>query len=112
MNRLLRIALAALLLSASTGCFWKESSPPPVVKPPAKVALVLGAGASRGFAHIGVLKILEGNRVPIHMIVGRAINPAHQSPDVPSVLALKSQLVDELIRHLRKQKKKVTVEYH
>lgn len=70
MNRLLRIALAALLLSASTGCFWKESSPPPVVKPPAKVALVLGAGASRGFAHIGVLKILEGNRVPIHMIVG------------------------------------------
>jgi NTE family protein len=36
----------------------------------AKVALVLGAGASRGFAHIGVLKVLESNRVPIHMIIG------------------------------------------
>lgn len=71
MNRVMRIALAAFLLSAPAGCFWKETPPPPVtVKPPAKVALVLGAGASRGFAHIGVLKILEANRVPIHLIVG------------------------------------------
>ncbi len=37
---------------------------------PAKVALVLGAGASKGFAHIGVLKVLESNKIPIHMIVG------------------------------------------
>lgn len=37
---------------------------------PARIALVLGAGASRGFAHIGVLKILESNKIPIHMIVG------------------------------------------
>ena len=37
---------------------------------PAKVAVVLGAGASRGFAHIGVLKVLEANKVPIHMVVG------------------------------------------
>ncbi len=39
-------------------------------KGPAKVAVVLGAGASRGFAHIGVLKVLETNRIPVHMIVG------------------------------------------
>jgi NTE family protein len=37
---------------------------------PAKIAVVLGAGASKGFAHIGVLKVLESNRIPIHMIVG------------------------------------------
>jgi NTE family protein len=37
------------------------------------VALVLGAGASRGFAHIGVLKILEANRIPVHMIVGTSV---------------------------------------
>jgi len=45
----------------------------PEVKPPpkaAKVALVLGAGASKGFAHIGVLKVLESNKIPIHLIVG------------------------------------------
>lgn len=41
--------------------------PPPK---PAKVALVLGAGASKGFAHIGVLKVMEANRIPIHIIVG------------------------------------------
>ena len=70
MNRVLRIVLAACILSALSGCFWKEAPPPPVAKPPARVALVLGAGASRGFAHIGVLKILEANRVPMHLIVG------------------------------------------
>ncbi|MDA8105913.1 MAG: patatin-like phospholipase family protein [Nitrospiraceae bacterium] len=37
---------------------------------PARIAVVLGAGASRGFAHIGVLKVLEMNKVPINMIVG------------------------------------------
>ena len=70
MNRVLRDVFAVLILSGLAGCFWNQAPPPPVVKPPAKVALVLGAGASRGFAHIGVLKILEGNQVPIHMIVG------------------------------------------
>ena len=44
-----------------------EVKPPPK---PAKIALVLGAGASKGFAHIGVLKVLESNKIPIHMIVG------------------------------------------
>jgi NTE family protein len=44
-----------------------EVKPPPK---PAKIAIVLGAGSSRGFAHIGVLKVLESNKVPIQMIVG------------------------------------------
>lgn len=69
MIRVLRIGIILLLLGSVAGCMWKQAPPPPV-KPPAKVALVLGAGASRGFAHIGVLKILEANRVPIHLIVG------------------------------------------
>lgn len=50
-----------------------QPTPPPEVAPPAKparVALVLGAGAARGFAHIGVLKVLEGTGVPIHLVVG------------------------------------------
>lgn len=40
---------------------------------PARIALVLGAGASKGFAHVGVLKILENHKVPIHMIVGTSV---------------------------------------
>lgn len=51
----------------TTSCAPREVLPP---SKPAKIAVVLGAGASRGFAHIGVLKILESNKVPIHMIVG------------------------------------------
>jgi NTE family protein len=61
----------------------KETQPPPVVQPPiqppprlAKIALVLGAGSSKGFAHIGVLKILESNKVPLHMIVGTSVGSA------------------------------------
>jgi NTE family protein len=46
--------------------------PPPAPPPPkpATIAVVLGAGASKGFAHIGVLKVLEAQKIPIHMIVG------------------------------------------
>ncbi len=65
LNKLLIILIILILVMAS--CAPMEIKPPPR---PAKIALVLGAGASRGFAHIGVLKILESNKIPIHMIVG------------------------------------------
>ena len=77
LNRLFAILVISFLFLAS--CTLKETQapplvqPPPVVQPPpkpAKIALVLGAGSSKGFAHIGVLKILESNKIPIHMIVG------------------------------------------
>jgi NTE family protein len=44
----------------------------PVLMPakPAKIAVVLGGGGSKGFAHIGVLKVLEAQNIPIHMVVG------------------------------------------
>ncbi len=60
-------------------CTLKEIPPvqvPTVTQPPpkpAKIGLVLGAGSSKGFAHIGVLKILEANKIPIHMIVGTSV---------------------------------------
>jgi len=62
------IALFIIILFGVVSCVQKE-----VVQPqrePARIALVLGGGAARGFAHIGVLKILESNGIPIHMIVG------------------------------------------
>jgi NTE family protein len=65
LNKLLIILIILILVIAS--CTPMEIKPPPR---PAKIALVLGAGVSRGFAHIGVLKILESNKIPIHMIVG------------------------------------------
>lgn len=38
-----------------------------------KVALVLGGGSARGLAHIGVLKVLEREEIPIDMIVGTSM---------------------------------------
>lgn len=35
-----------------------------------KIGLVLGGGASRGFAHLGVLKVFEENHIPIDLITG------------------------------------------
>jgi len=64
-HRLFSVFIILILFIAS--CAPMEIKPPPR---PAKIALVLGAGVSRGFAHIGVLKILESNKIPIHMIVG------------------------------------------
>jgi NTE family protein len=61
------LGLEFLLLVA---CMPKEIPPPAPQPVPAKIAVVLGAGASRGFAHVGVLKVLESQGIPIHLVVG------------------------------------------
>ena len=38
-----------------------------------KVGLALGSGGARGFAHIGVIKVLEENNIPIDCIAGTSI---------------------------------------
>lgn len=48
----------------------------------------------------------------IFFIVGRAMNPAHQSTDFPAELALKSKVVDELAWILRSYGKQVTVKQY
>lgn len=40
---------------------------------PYKVAVVLSGGGAKGFAHIGVLKVLEEEGIPIDIIVGTSI---------------------------------------
>src|SRR5215208_1468484 len=82
-----RISIVPLLALAAA---CRTASPPPVVPgpPPApppivapapvnvpepKVALVLGGGAARGFAHIGVIRVLEQERIPIDLVVGTSV---------------------------------------
>ena len=38
-----------------------------------KVALVFSGGGARGLAHIGVIKVLEENNIPIDFIVGNSM---------------------------------------
>src|SRR5260370_30109925 len=40
---------------------------------PTGVGLALGGGFARGFAHLGVLQVLEENRVPISCIAGTSV---------------------------------------
>jgi NTE family protein len=40
---------------------------------PAGVALALGGGFARGFAHLGVLQVFEQHRIPINAIAGTSI---------------------------------------
>ena len=47
----------------------------PTVKPGGRpvIGLALGGGFARGLAHIGVLKVLEENHIPIHAIAGTSV---------------------------------------
>lgn len=38
-----------------------------------RIGLALGSGAARGLAHIGILKVLEREKVPIHRIAGTSM---------------------------------------
>jgi len=43
--------------------FWKRK----------RIGLALGGGGARGIAHIGVLSVLEKEKIPVHLIVGTSI---------------------------------------
>ena len=64
------LALAGLLFAASVTA-WPQAAAPraPTAERP-RIALVLSGGGARGGAHLGVLKVLEEQRVPVDIIVG------------------------------------------
>ncbi len=72
MKRIKFIGLSLLIILIGT---WGCGTVPPVKehKGPPKIALVLGGGAARGFAHVGVIRLLEQEKIPIHMIVGTSV---------------------------------------
>ena len=47
----------------------------------------------------------------VRVLVGRAMNPAHQNPNLPRNLGLKSQVVQALAEELRRRGKLVEIEY-
>jgi NTE family protein len=62
---------AILLLLLATACTSTKIAPPVAVeRPPARIALALGGGAARGFAHIGVIKALEAQGISPDIVVG------------------------------------------
>jgi hypothetical protein len=57
------------------------------------------------------LVVLLRNADEVRMLVGRALNPAHQNPNLPRDLGIKSQVVQALGEELKRLGKKVDIEY-
>lgn len=58
-----------------------------------------------------ISRLLFEEATDINFFVGRAINPAHQNPDLPINFSIKMNLVTELSECLRKMGKKVKISY-
>jgi len=66
------IAAAALALPISVLAAETVTSPKPPAATP-RIGLALSGGGARGTAHIGVLKVLEELRVPVHCVAGTSM---------------------------------------
>jgi NTE family protein len=86
MSLLARRLGLATWLTASLTAFGHESTPVSVVDAPTaassptlrplgrpRIGLVLSGGGARGLAHVGVLKMLERERIPIDVIAGTSM---------------------------------------
>ena len=72
---LLRISVLAVLALGTNACSTLTPAPAPltpIIDEP-KVALVLGGGGAKGFAHVGVIKALEANGIKPTLVVGTSI---------------------------------------
>lgn len=58
-----------------------------------------------------LLKLLVEESTHIHFWVGRAINPAHQNPDFPRDLSIKTRVINEIIEELKIMGKIVELHY-
>jgi NTE family protein len=69
------LALVLVLAACRTGAPHARPGSPrtPSSDPEPKIALVLGGGAARGFAHVGVIRVLEQERVPVDLVVGTSV---------------------------------------
>ena len=76
------LRLAALPLAALPGCaafnYAAADAPQPIADPEAltpapRLAIVLGSGGPRGYAHIGVLRVLEEAEIEPDLVVGSSV---------------------------------------
>jgi hypothetical protein len=58
-----------------------------------------------------IAKLLFEEATDINFYVGKAINPAHQNPDLPIRFSIKMQLIDELAACLKGMGKQIKVSY-
>src|SRR5690554_452583 len=59
-----------LLFFLSSSVLAQTNEP---VKPEVKIGIALSGGGAKGFAHIGVLKVLEEEGIPIQVVSGTSM---------------------------------------
>ena len=108
MNSLLRRSLGISLLTLSlsacgllgSGSGSQTPSRQPLTatrKPQAVIGLALGGGASKGFAHIGIIKVLKENNIPIKIVTGTSagsiVGSMYASGMSPDRLELEAEIL-------------------
>ena len=58
-----------------------------------------------------IARMLFQDATDINFYVGRAVNAAHQNPNLPISFSIKMRLVDELSKCLEEMGKKIRVSY-
>jgi len=58
-----------------------------------------------------ISRLLFEEATDINFFIGRAVNPAHQNPDLPINFHIKMNLVDELSKCLRQMGKRIKISY-
>lgn len=77
------LSLCILVALGLAGCYGDSAEfagprsprfePPPAGAAAPRLALVLGSGGARGFAHIGVLKVLAENNIRPDLVIGASV---------------------------------------
>ncbi|MFT4257111.1 MAG: patatin-like phospholipase family protein [Pseudoxanthomonas sp.] len=95
-------SLALLLAGCGGEEVVKPAPPPPAVQaplPPLKIGLALGGGAAKGFAHIGVIKMLEANGIKADVVAGTSagsvVGALYASGMDPFLMQQKAMAMDE-----------------
>ncbi len=70
----------------------------PEQKPQPKIAVALGGGFARGLAHIGVLKVLEEENIPISFIAGTSVGALLGATYCSGVSAKEMEEIAGLVR--------------
>ena len=96
------LAFAALLVAPGLQAQAKESPAAAGTSKRPKICLVLSGGGARGAAHVGVIKVLEELRVPIHCITGTSMGALvgagyATGTSVPEMLDILKEITTELL---------------
>lgn len=91
------LAASALLVLAACSTVQQPSHTQQPVKRKPVVALALGGGASKGFAHIGIIKVLKENGIPVKVVTGTSagsiVGSLYASGMSPDRLELEAEIL-------------------